>query len=830
MIKVIAVFQGMRKHRFLALLLWNVLSFMSALSIADDMALKFADKPPEGFEELTAPQSTVVDIYFGGKKITETMVTFSPDQFIFTNPQELIKTIPRLKETEHNTIVTALKTNLAQNTQLICQRPNQPTNCGTLKPDIAGIIFDEGHFKVDLFINPSLLDIVNLIDNPYLPFPETEEWGYIKNLSGGFSGVGSKLSYNLRVTDIISYYLTRLRLSTYTNNTGLYVDNATLETEWRDWEASAGMFRTRSIDLLGQSEVLGLRVATSFKQRIDLRTAYGNQVVVFLSQRALIKVFRDSQLIASQIYEAGNQTIDSSNFPDGVYNIDIVIEEAGGNTRVEHFFFAKSITIPPLGHPFYTAEIGVRKKLNQQTVLIPQYTTAPIIHLGTAWRLTDFLGIDSDVLYSNNEYYASFGSSVIYEFLSLRVGGLASNTGYGTELRGSLQLDQFNLVFNAQKSWQDATVKSNTLSLSSFNQADIGSGYSFDNGISFNVRGQWRQNNAANNIQSSQFNITPSLRTPLFNYQGFRADLNASYTITSTDKLALLTISLQQSTPIGLNFSNQTQAEYRPSDAEPVLFNNLHADWQSDPNDINDNLRGSIEWRTKQNNHAIRLTGDYRTNSMGVSGFAEQTLLNQGDNSIAYGGQIITNVIGDKEGISIGSADFRESAIIIDLRGSPKGAAFDVLVSRLARNPTSENKIADAYVGAENIISLEPYESYDIRIVPQKTTFADYDNKIYTTTLYPASIERLVWKVQQVITLISLITYPDGSLVSNARVEGATEPAITDDQGLLQVDVGTDSALIFKKKDKPTCQVTLPEKLEPKNGIVILDKLICSSL
>jgi hypothetical protein len=799
------------------------------LLFAQPPELTFSDKPPSGFEDLSAPQQNSIDVYFGDNKIADALALFSPTQFEFSDPQAVLKAIPHLKDSEKNSVLKALTGNLAQHTELICQKPNQPVNCGRLKPEIAGIIFNAGNFKLQLFINPSLLEIIHLTDNPYIPFPETKEFSFIQNLTAGFAGSNQDLNYNLRSSSILSYYLTRLRLNSHLTETEFQLDMAALETEWRDTAAVLGMFRTQGVGLVGQQEILGLRFATSFKQRTDLRTAYGNELVLFLPQRAIVKVFRENQLLFSQRLEAGNQTLDSSYFPDGVYDLDIVIDEDGGNNRTEHYFFAKSIEIPPLDNPLYIAELGIRKKLTANFSLLPQYTSIPLVHLGHARRLNDFFGYDSHLLYSDKEVLGTLGLFYMYHHFNLRLAGLLSNTGYGAELRGNFQLGLFNSSFNLQKNWQykNRLLSDYSLSLNPFTQADLTIGYSFPYGIGFNLRGQWRENNSADMIQSSQYTLSPMLQIPLFQYDGFRADLGLSYTLSSQDQLGMATLRLQQSTPIGINLSSQTQLQYQPAQQKQFSFNtDINANWQDTQQGFTDK-RVALDLRKQPDSQTMRLTGDYLTSSFGFAGFAEHSLPNQGKGITNYGGQMTTNIVGDKEGVSLGGLTIGESSIIVDLRGSPQGAGFDVLASRLAKLPGSENKIANAYVGAKNVIALEPYETYQIRLAPHKTTFAHHENKTYITTLYPATVARLVWKVEQAFTLITVVVHPDGSLVKNAKVEGGFEPAMTDEQGLLQAEVSAENTLSLKSKIDEVCHIELPKGLTPKNGIVIVDKLIC---
>ena len=48
---------------------------------AKAVTFQYSDEPPAGFEDLTAPQHTRVDIYFAEKRMGEVYATFSPTSF-----------------------------------------------------------------------------------------------------------------------------------------------------------------------------------------------------------------------------------------------------------------------------------------------------------------------------------------------------------------------------------------------------------------------------------------------------------------------------------------------------------------------------------------------------------------------------------------------------------------------------------------------------------------------------------------------------------------------------------------------------------------------------
>ena len=59
---------------------------------------------------------------------------------------------------------------LPTNARDVCAQSNAG-DCGVLEPQLAGIIYDEDHFRVDLFINPNFVRTSHAGPTGYLPAP-----------------------------------------------------------------------------------------------------------------------------------------------------------------------------------------------------------------------------------------------------------------------------------------------------------------------------------------------------------------------------------------------------------------------------------------------------------------------------------------------------------------------------------------------------------------------------------------------------------------------------------------------------------------------------------
>src|SRR5678816_1186762 len=52
-------------------------------------------KPPAGFEDLLRPQKTLVDIYFGDRRVGSVDATYAPGKLTFDDPAEVVGLIQK---------------------------------------------------------------------------------------------------------------------------------------------------------------------------------------------------------------------------------------------------------------------------------------------------------------------------------------------------------------------------------------------------------------------------------------------------------------------------------------------------------------------------------------------------------------------------------------------------------------------------------------------------------------------------------------------------------------------------------------------------------------
>ena len=140
--------------------------FSSQVLAEDSPAIRVKDGPPPGFEDLVLPQTTEVDVYYGGDKVGNTLATYTPKSIELTFPDEVSALIPHL--IDPTVITEALSGPLDTHSGAVCLSDLQ-RDCGVIEPNIAGVIFDESRFHLHVFINKLQLLPQGIVSNKFLP-------------------------------------------------------------------------------------------------------------------------------------------------------------------------------------------------------------------------------------------------------------------------------------------------------------------------------------------------------------------------------------------------------------------------------------------------------------------------------------------------------------------------------------------------------------------------------------------------------------------------------------------------------------------------------------
>jgi len=760
-------------------------------------------QPPEDFLDLVEPQTNYIDIYYGGVKVATGLATFTPSYVQLIDP---LAVMPALADvTDPEPVLAALTGPLAPHGDLLCLPGDEQDACGILSPEVAGVIFDRNRFRVAIFVNPAFRSLSLVEMGRYLE-PTNTGPGLVSRMRGVISG-GSEQdqSYLLRNNSVLAWMSNRLESSLlYDGEDGLFLDRGVLATDRGDWRSTAGVFRTAGLDSASQEKILGLGLSTQLDTRVDLDLAYAVPIILFLPNRSKVDIFRDGRLMSSKVYEAGNQTLDTSGLPNGSYDITLRIQEIGGDTTEETRFFSKNAELPPADTPQYTFQIGalVDDSATDDTGdrrLIGTVEARPILRAGTLHRLGENWGAFADIMSSNEELLLEIGGLLRQRPSRLR-GSLIATTAQdaGFTLRYSDRWDALGYNLSMRQIFvKDGTTSSDPTTFDPFtstvSEFSGGVNYSFlDPAMSVGMQGSYNRQDTG-----TTWSIGPSMSALIWQSASYDFRFASSATQSNNQFLGLaqLTMSYRDD-----NWSALTTVGFRvESGGDTGIETGANVGYLKSWDDGRQFQFNTGVFRTVSQTNLS--SGASYVDPLGtVSVSYERTMADS--NSTTYSGELEFDLLGNTDGFAVTGFGGSNSAVIIALDGEvPEDAVFDILIDGSVRARLDSTSSAP--------IVLEPYRSYDVAILSKSDSLFDYELEAQNVTLFPGSVATVTWHVLRILPVFGRVLHEDGEPVVMARIEGAHDVSTTDSEGYFQAQVNGTEFLEFTAPGRKPCRVPI---------------------
>lgn len=787
---------------------------------------------PAGFEDLLAPQQSMVDVYFGGQYVTTMSATFTPETIELLDPDQLVRQVSGLLRP--NEVSTALFGELDSHAEAICLN-DRDIGCGIIDPEIAGVIFDETRFRADLFVHPDFLETRSVQYNRYLP-DSTAGLGLIQNLSANISGNlnsgSSQNNYTVFGNTLFSAKENSLQMNwDLSRDQNVSVNQLLFERDYqgKQWQAGLVYGSGFGLSFSGGSRLWGVRLASSFNTRIDRSFTQGTPIEIFMPVKGRYEIIYEERLIASGFVDAGNQALDTSGFPGGAYDLTIrLLDEQGNLIREENRFFAKQSRLPPEGEPEYFVEGGRMAETGADRIL-PDLSDRSLIRAGINARLSDTW---AGTLATATTQGQTLGEASVfnigrqYEVSSSVM--LAGKKDYGVRADGRYRFDALNLSASYIQLWRDEAATGNTtnntddfdLLANAFRQTSFSANYPLFSG-SASYRYSQSQNTSNDSTTSQQIRQTISYSRPVYRDNLYSASMRFDTSWTDQgDVTGLLSIELRRSED-NWSFRASPQTNYsKTASSTSQTTNSLRVG--ATYND-RDTFAGRFTSTLNAEKSSGRTSAGVSTRYASTWGNANLNL-NYSDNNnssnTSYSASLATSITANKDVIAFGGESQSRSAVVINVEGAQLSEQFDVFVNNQRRGY--------ALGGKASIIHLSPFNTYKVRIRPQQSgSLYAFDEREYEVTLYPGNITALDYEVKQVLVVYGRARLSDGNWLSHASVQGGEGLAVSDEFGLFQADVSSDTTeLTFRKKGQE-CSIPLtPEKYE--SDFVNLGQVVCT--
>jgi outer membrane usher protein FimD/PapC len=821
----------------------------SSLKSQKDNLFDTEPGPPPGFSAamLDQEQATIVNVVFGGETIGETTASFTASTVQLSNPMVIVDKIPGL--TNKKLILKVLQQKLPTHEDNLCVYGDNKPYCKSISPKVAGVIFDPNSYHVYVFINPKYITVA---EKKKEALPNSDA-GFSSQVQNNLNIAGAKNSqiYSLSNTTVFGYNNSRLLVnSTYTKNivqhtaTDQFQINSFAYGHYNNGVLyQSGMLNTFSSgNFLLSRSILGMSATNGDVDGAPSKYGISSPLSVYLTTRSQVRVLKNGNLIYSTTLPSGKHDLNTAGFPSGSYDVTIIAKGQYGQVVKQIKHFVKETDLPSLDKPIYHASFGlVQDNFAQEEdvdggagdINIPtvqtKYSENPILELSQDKSLAYNWGVESSVISNFHKLYLDSGLSYFVGDFALTPELLLSSLKtYGGALDGTFSGDSFNanLLFAKLHSGEtvDEINNNDFYPVTTNNlQVQTGVGYSFENGLSVQLTGNWLQNIGSSVVHSYNFSINKML----FSTSSSNMNLNLNATETNEDKIIDLGVTF--------NFFNNN---YLATVTGDYQRNNSSAD------------NGSNESKTTGQ---ASLTRNYKWSPLrnaDISASAAQDV--QGQTYIASGmyespevqtnASITHNVNTDNSGNSTQSTNYT-ATLASSLAytngtfafGYSQGWYSGVLVNIKSKIPSDVKIYVDGNYAAlaetndPEPIFLQPYKTHQISIIPVGSTLFKYDTGNKSATIYRGNIKYLSWTLAKQFILFAQIVDSKGEPLKNSLLVRKNSFDSTGEYGYLQASITTaDKTMKFEYEQGKYCTVNIPKKLKIENGFVQLEKpLVC---
>ena len=811
----------MIKYFFIVIISFFLFTNLNVYAQENNETFKYKtnDKAPAGFEDLLNDTNYgYIDIYFVNKYIGSFQSEYNADTITFYDYEEIFKLLNKeVTFINKEQIKEILSNPLPINSKYVCEKINE---CKNYNPEIIGLVFDKRKLSSTFYINYDHVLEEKINYEKLLP-SSTSDYSYLQSFNFNFfKNQDSDLTYSLLGNSIYSYKEHRLRSTWLQNQNDFFINQFYYGNDSKGKTTRLGYINSGSFGytFTPNLRMLGLEYSTSINTRKDLQTEFSEPIPIFLNERAAVKILVNGELIYSEYLEAGNQIINTTNFPSGSYNLNIEIIEDNGSTRKLQKFFVKSISIPPKDENLFYFNLGYieseelsifNNKEEYEDSILPDIENVPFLKFGysTRWNsqsaiYNEFLYQEDNYLYNPTVYFLGDG----YEIKSSLM--LGNNKAKGATFDFNMPFYDKNLSLFLRYINENENKFSSREGLSvsasySMNLSDYGSLSFFGN----------YEKSFINDFDNKTYTV--SYRNNF--YQTEKGSLNFNFDISKNNNETFINLGFTYNFNASSNLNLRTTPTWRKREngSDYNLSNNLRYNKKNKQTEYSNNLTTN---NSKESKNILfnNIISDQRYGNATFD--VNYDYSNNKNKKLSLLGSFNTNFGTDGKNYTIGGKRRLESGIIIDLTNYQLEDDFQLYINNIPTDKLKSSKFT--------FIPLNPYSEYNIYLKSLSSdNFIKVRSKRELVTLYPGNIETLEWDIDRIQLITGQLFDQNGNIIKSKTVYANSNKTFTDDFGFFQLEITDIDDKIWVEFEENKCIFSL--KTVEREDIMYFEEVIC---
>lgn len=572
-----------------------------------------------------------------------------------------------------------------------------------------------------------------------------------------------------------------------------------------------------SLNALNSSKIYGVTYGNKSSTVIEDQKQSLVPILVFLPSSGIVHVYRDGRLLSIQNFSMGSHELDTSTFPNGVYNVEVKTiingqESSSSTTAQINKTFSRQTSVT--GKLSWQAFAGMLEysKRSDNDVIHPEDKT---------W----LMGVAAA---KNYAYLSGVGlTSTLYAFDQNAVAELESNIAFTPNSNLTLQT-----MFASDGSYRAATALSYSLPKGyasfwgAFDSSEMGDKLYFTDNKSYSLGLSMNFNQLYNKLGLLSVSYSDDLKrdSKQINIEYFQTIYNNRY------------VDMQVRTGL-----QRSQYDNQQNLNDKYIYFDLRlpfARWFSAGiNSRNRNVFANASYKQNFNNHVVESVGldfsqmvNRKNNEVIADNFTASGYL--GYKAKYNSGNI--SVSGSRNSYSLnytsqGSIATSGSNVVLGNDNLNSGVIIATGLKDKGSMAAEINGQSFTLTGEKNFIPLAPYREYVIELMNDKSSVDSVsiaEGRKSRVVLYPGNVALLQPEVKQMVTVFGRVYYPNGEIAANANIHNHIGKTTTDDRGEFSLDVDKRyPVLTLVESNGDICQSML--RLSDARGAAWLGDIHC---